>query len=112
MPLGLKSQPLAHLLKSNFYLPAPNEPGDYPFGLHLEVGAQQSLSAELFLRIADQYPAQRYRGQTCAVPDGGGRDHLYGTLFLSVAVGYRDQCPLSVHSVSTRWQDLRRRAKG
>src|SRR3954464_15643991 len=76
MPLSLEPQALTHLLKSGLHLPAPHEPGDDPRRVCVEIGAQQGLSFELLLGIADQDPTQRNRRQPRAVPDRRGRSHL------------------------------------
>src|SRR3712207_4446297 len=69
MPLRLEPQALTNLLESSLHLPASDKPRDYPPRIGMEVGAQESLGGELFLRVSDQHPAQRHSGQARAVPD-------------------------------------------
>jgi hypothetical protein len=87
LPLRLESQPLTHLLKGGFHLPAPYEPRDDPLGIGAEIGAKERLSPELSFRITDQNSTQRHGRQARAVPQGGVRDHLHNTLLGAIPVG-------------------------
>src|SRR5215204_983991 len=94
LPLGFEAQALTHLLKSSLQLPSPDKVRDDPLGICIELGAKQSLSLELSIRIPDQYPAQRHSGQARAVPNRRCRDHLDGALLTTVPASDRDRFPL------------------
>ena len=66
---GSRSQGAGGPPGSSLHLPASHKPGDDLLRLGSEVGAQQSLSLELLLRVADQDPTQGHGGQTRAVPE-------------------------------------------
>src|ERR671915_371886 len=76
LPLGLEAKALADLLEGSLHLPAHNKPADDLLRLGSEVGAQQSLSLELLLRVTDQDPTQGHGGQTRAVPERRPRNDL------------------------------------
>src|SRR3712207_4067528 len=63
LPLGLEPEMPPCLLKSNFQLPAHDEPRDNLLWVSFKVGTQQSLSFELSLRVSDKDPAHRYGEQ-------------------------------------------------
>src|SRR5215211_6835911 len=73
-------------LEGRLHLPAHHEPSQYLLWAGTKIGAQQSLCAELSLRVAHQYPAYGHGGQSRAVPPGSGRSHLHGALSVAVPV--------------------------
>src|ERR671911_114516 len=95
LALGLEAKALADLLEGSLHLPASHKPGDDLLRLGSEVGAQQSLSLELLLRVADQDPTQGHGGQTRAVPERCPGNDLYGALAVAVPVVERDRRPVS-----------------
>src|SRR5918995_4409645 len=74
------------LWEGRLHLPTQDKPPKDLLEPATEFGAQQGLGGELFLRIADQYPAYGYGRQTRAVPDCSGRSHLHGALPTTVPV--------------------------
>jgi hypothetical protein len=94
MPLDLKSQALAYLLKVGLHLPSSHEPGDDALRLGTKISAKKRLGPELSLGVSDEHPTQGHGGQEArAVPNSGSRDHLYRTLFFAVPVAQRDGPP-------------------
>src|SRR5215217_6412126 len=73
-------------LEGRLYLPTHHKPTEYLVRIGFEVGTQECVGFELSLRIADHYPAYRYRGQSRAVPDCRGRSHLHSALPTTVPV--------------------------
>src|SRR5215208_4802757 len=93
MPPCLKAQTLAHFLEGRLHLPASNKPRDDLLRLGGEIGAKECLGLELFLRVSDQHPAQRYGGQAGGVPDCRLGDDLYSTLLFATPVCNHDRLP-------------------
>src|SRR5215213_7647724 len=93
MPPCLKAQTLAHFLEGRLHLPASNKPRDDLLRLGGEIGAKECLGLELFLRVSDQHPTQRYGGQAGGVPDCRLGDHLYSTLLFAIPVCNHDRLP-------------------
>src|SRR5215208_7413920 len=93
MPPCLKAQTLAHFLESRFHLPASNEPQDDLLRLGGQIGAKECLGLELFERVSDQHPTQRYGGQDGGVPDCLLGDDLYGALLFAIPVCNHDRLP-------------------
>src|SRR5215210_8159828 len=93
MPLRLKAQALADLLECALHLPASNKPQDDLLRLGGQIGAKECLGLELFLRVSDQHPTQRYGGQAGGVPDRRLGDDLYGALLFAIPVCDHDRLP-------------------
>src|SRR5215208_5723925 len=100
MPPCLKAQTLAHFLEGRLHLPASNKPRDDLLRLGGEIGAKEYLGLELFLRVSDQHPTQRYGGQAGGVPDCRLGNDLYSALLFAIPVCNHDRLPTVVEVFS------------
>ena len=64
IPLALRLQPQMgpRFFKRHFHRPAPDKPGQYLCRHMLQIGRQQGLRFEAFVRVSDQHPAERATG--------------------------------------------------
>src|SRR5215207_7131697 len=96
LPLRLESKMPTHLLEGHLQLPAHHKPTEYLVRIGFEVGTQECVGFELFLRIAHQHPAHSHGEQTRGVPHGCVRSDLDHALLVPIPSGDHGWLPNSV----------------